>query len=50
MVKAKKEVMTSYNTGLSTNYYIQKWTKQLQSFMTSSESGKDLFKRDTERS
>ena len=41
--------MTSYNIGLSTNYYIQKWKNQLQSFMTSSESGKDFFKQDTER-
>jgi len=41
--------MTPYNIGLSTNYYIKKWKNQLQSFMTSSNSRKDLFKQDTER-
>jgi hypothetical protein len=41
--------MTSYNIGLSTNDYIQKWKNQLQSLMTSSETWKDLYKQDTER-
>jgi hypothetical protein len=40
--------MASYNIGLSTTYYIKKQKDQLQSFITSSESVKDLLKWDME--
>jgi hypothetical protein len=45
--RSRNIVMASYNSGSSTTYGINKLKGQLQSFMSSSERAKGLFKQQT---